>query len=189
MNMIKLVTCKLLFAAAAALLVPNLALAQTSTGADDKMNTGASCEALASGYPVDFYYRPTSIQNISTGFRYIACPVLIDSEELWDLADNNGGVDNGNAILRLVFDYSQAAANTVTCTAQVMGSGAAFLQTASSSVAGAAGDPDVFLTISGLLQGDADTNALAFNCNLPPKVMLKTINIEEYAVTHNAQVP
>lgn len=188
MNMNRLLACKALLAAAA-LLLSNLAFAQTSSTADDKMTTGASCEALSNTQLGDFYYRPTSIQNISTGFRYIACPVLIDSEELWDTADNNGGTDTGFASISLVFDYATAAAGTVTCTAQILGFDAAFLQTVSNSVLGAAGDPNVSLSLGNLLQGNADTNALGFNCNLPPGVKLKTINVEEYAVTHNEQVP
>ena len=136
----------------------------------------------------DFYYRPTSIQNISTGFRYVACPVLIDAEETWDTADSNGGVDSGSGGLTVVLDYSQAAGGTTTCTAQIIGTGTTFEETMSNSVVGTAGDSSVFLSLS-LLQGNADSQALGFNCNLPPKVMLRTINIEEYAVTHNEQTP
>lgn len=174
----------------AALFLSGTALAQSlSSGADDKITTGASCEALSNTQLGDFYYRPTSIQNISAGFRYVACPVLIDSEETWDLADNNGVPDSGSGILHLILDYSQAAGGTTTCTAQIIGSGATFIETKSASVVGAAGASAVALTISGLLNGNANANALGFNCNLPPMVMLRTINIEEYASTHNEQTP
>jgi hypothetical protein len=162
-----------------------LGLSAQALASDDKMTTGASCQPLSNTQLDSFYFRPTSVQNISSGMRYISCPVDIDSEGEWGTEDMDGGTDNGNAWLFLSFDYSQnTVGGTTTCTAQLIDRATnTFVETKTVAVVGTAGDPTVNMTISSLLKGDANSTALAFNCNLPSQVRLTTINIEEYAHT------
>lgn len=169
--------------ALAAVLLPG-----TASASDDKMSTGADCQPLSNTQLDSFYYRPTSVQNISSGMRYISCPVMIDADGAWGTQDVSGGTDNGNAYLFLHLDYSQnVVGGTTTCTAQLIDNDTnSFVETKTVSVAGTAGDPSVPLSITNLKMGNADDVALAFNCNLPSMVRLTTINIEEFAQTHDS---
>lgn len=165
-----------------------LLLCGTSWASDDKMSTGADCQPLSNTQLDSFYYRPTSVQNISSGMRYISCPVMIDGETEWDTQDVSGGIDNGSANLYLMLDYSQnVVGGTTTCTAQLIDNDTnTFVETLTVAVAGTAGDNAVPLTFSNLLKGSASDVALAFNCNLPSQVRLTTINIDEFAHTHDS---
>lgn len=155
---------------------------------DDKMTTGADCQPLSNTQLDSFYYRPTSVQNISSGSRYISCPVLIDSEISWETSDVGTGTDNGSASLYLTLDYSQnVVGGTTTCTVQVIDNDTnAFVETQTKAVAGTAGDSSVGLSFTNLMKGSASDAALAFNCNLPSQVRLTTINSDENAGTHDS---
>ena len=163
----------------------------SSFASDDHMTTGATCSPLSNAYVNDFYYRPTSIQNVSTGYRYISCPTDIETEGRWDLEDMDGGTDNGNALLIVSLDYSQnTVGGTTTCTAQVIDNATnTFVETKTGSLSGAAGTAANILFIGPMYKGDANESALAFNCNLPPGVRLTTINVEEYAHTDDSAIP
>lgn len=170
------------------LAVSMLLLCGTAWASDDKMSTGADCQPLSNTQLDSFYFRPTSIQNISSGMRYISCPVMIDADGEWDTQDVSGGTDNGNAYLFLTLDYSQNVdGGTTTCTAQLIDQDTnTFVETQTVAVAGVAGDSSVPLSFTNLLKGSADDVALAFNCNLPSQVRLTTINLEEFAQTHDS---
>ena len=173
---------------AVALVLAAALLPGSASASDDKMSTGADCQPLSNTQLDSFYYRPTSVQNISSGMRYISCPVMIDAEGEWDTQDVSGGTDNGNAYLYVHLDYSQnVAGGTTTCTAQLIDNDTnAFVETQTVAVVGTAGDPSVPLTFTNLLKGNAADVALAFNCNLPSMVRLTTINIDEFAQTHDS---
>ena len=175
-------------ATAVAIVLAAALLPGSASASDDKMSTGADCQPLSNIQLDSFYYRPTSVQNISSGMRYISCPVMIDGETEWDTQDVSGGTDNGFADLFLHLDYSQnVVGGTTTCTAQLIDNDTnTFVETKTVAVAGTAGDPSVALTISDLLKGSASDVALAFNCNLPSMVRLTTINIDEFAQTHDS---
>lgn len=170
--------------------VPMAANAQTSFQADDKSFNGALCFPTGTTPLSNLSYHATGVRNVATVARYVSCGVPIDAEETWDTADNNGVVDSGHANIYLTLDYSTAAAATTTCTAQIFNrSTGTVIEQVSDSINGAAGDSTVYLTLGNLLQGNADTRSLGLSCQLPPQVMLKMVSIEEYAVTHNEQIP
>lgn len=174
---------------AAPLMYCDLAYAQATTGADDKIWTGNACVPAAGNSWFTTKIRPTHIQNVQNAPRYITCTVEVDADQVWNTADNNGGTDNGSASVFLDFDYSEASSATTTCTVQLINSATnTIVETSTQSVAGVGGDATVGLSFFSLLQGSADNVALGFNCLLPPLVKLTTINIEEYAATHQNTV-
>lgn len=173
-----------------ALLLPTVANAQTSMGADDKSFNGALCFPTGTTPLSALSYHASGVRNVAAVPRFVSCSVPIDSEETWDLADNNLIADSGRGTVRIFLDYSTAAAGTTTCTAQLVSNATGtVVESSQNSVAGAAGDATVSMTLPNLLQGNANTTALGLSCQLPPQVMLKMVNIEEYSVTHNEQVP
>lgn len=182
---------KFLYAGIGALALTVLLISGNALAADDKISTGADCQPLSNTQLDSFYFRPTSIQNISSGMRYISCPVDIDAEATWGTSDMDAGTDNGYGYLNISLDYSQnVAGGTTTCTAQVIDNDTnTFVETAAASVVGTAGDATVFLAFPDLKLGNANDAALAFNCNLPSMVRLTTINIEEYANTDDGTLP
>lgn len=165
---------------AALLTLSGLANAQTVTSADDKVWTGAAC-VPAGGNPWGHYaIRPSGIQNIYSGLRYITCPLPVDSENDWDAYQSTGGTP-GDANVRIRLNYSQGG-GTTTCTVQITKAGE-IIETASSTVNAAQGTASPSVNISGLTQGDGNDAGMAMNCLLPSKVIVSTYNLEEWAVT------
>lgn len=159
----------------------------TTTGADDKVWTGANCVPAGGNSFSAMKIRPASIENATTVNKYISCAVTVDSEQVWKNAENNGGTDSGYAYLFLTFDFTNAASSTVTCTAQIT-DGGTIIETFSNSVDGTAGSNGVFLTLGPMYEGTGDGRALGFNCLLPPSVRLNTFNLEEYSDTNQRTV-
>lgn len=165
----------------------NVAQAQQTSGADDKAYSGAICvPGLGTSFS-DVDIRATFIKNVAGGYRWIACSVPIDADEVWSLANNNGGTDSGIAYVDVALKYG-GYAGTTKCTAQLVNSSTGgIVETAAATVDGNPGG--VYrLSLPGLTTGSADNHALGINCLLQAGVKLHVINIEEYAATHQDTV-
>jgi FlaG/FlaF family flagellin (archaellin) len=158
--------------------------AQASYLADDKIWTGAICSPSGGGNYSNTKITASGIKNEGTSSRYVSCSPTVDTEQMWDLADNNGGTDNGSASLFVDFDFSTALTSTVTCIVQLINNNTnTVVETQSKSVEGTAGDATVSLSFFNFLTGHGDNTAMGMSCLLPPQVKLTTINIEEYSDT------
>lgn len=173
-------------AAALSVMLVSLALAseakaQNISGADDKSMSGGSCvPGLQASYG-DFDVRASYIQNRATGYRWVACSLVSDSEEAWNTSDSNGGVDNGLAISTVYVRYGSTSGSTQ-CTWQVIDTLGNVIETGSDSVAGTAGN-NYSLTSGSMLLGGGEGRSFGVNCLLPPGARLHHINWEEYGYT------
>lgn len=159
------------------------AAAQTYTGADDKVVSGASCmPALGASY-ADWDIRATYIQNISSSNRWIACTIPVDAERRWATADS-AAPNSGFATLRVYVRYGNTVGTSV-CNAQVINlSTKSIIETSSVSIDGQK-NTSYTRTFPSMYEGDGNSSALGVNCRLTPGARLYGFNIEEYADTHN----
>lgn len=148
------------------------------SGADDKGVTGAQCVG-SGGNPWGHYaIRPSGIQNVYSGLRYISCTLTTDSEGTWS------SYTGGEGDLYLTFNYSQGG-GTTTCTVQLTDNSGAVV-TYTDSVTSAATSVRQSISFAAMAEGRAEGRPISFNCLLPSKVILTNINWEEYAETDNS---
>lgn len=162
-------------------LAPALSQAQSTSSADDKSMSGGNCVPGLQADYADFDIRASYIQNRSPGYRWVACSMTTDSEDVWDTSEVGGGTDNGDGRGSVYVRYGSTSGSTQ-CTWQVIDSTGAVIETSSDSVAGVAG-ANYSLSSAFMLQGSGESTSFGVNCLIPPGARLHRINWEEYAYT------
>lgn len=148
---------------------------------ENKIVSGAACVPGGGNKWDDFKIRASSIQNVSSVPRYVACTIPVDSEEQWD-SYSVPLLVTGHANVHVQFSFENSGGGTVTCTAQITHDGV-ITETASASAVGFSGSPRVDLAISDLDSGNGSDSPLGLSCLLPPMVRLSAVRLEEVAIT------
>lgn len=158
--------------------------AQTYTSADDKIVSGAACvPGLTTSYN-DVDIRATFIKNTSTGYRWVACTIPVDSEQTWKTADTASTLNNGYAAVRIQLKYGGTLAQTK-CVVQVAANGSVLESVTIFSPAPGDLARGAFYGLASpkLYEGNGNNRPVGVNCLLAPGVKLVAINLEEYAHT------
>ncbi len=160
-----------------AVLLLSLLGMSAAQAADSKHYSGGNCAPFTTGMPNynELRFRPDGVQNQSTGYRYVICPIVRDSEADW-----------GSGEADYIHMYAQLrgnAAGNFQCTLTVGSTtNGSFSKTQSADAA--AGETvtlfwdSINVTETGVLDHPA-----TIVCRLPPKGTLAMYNVIEETVT------
>lgn len=158
--------------AASTILVAAAMLCQDAEASDWKFYSAGGCTPYTTGTPNYnlLRFRPESVQNQSTGYLYVICPIVRDSEDGWMA---------GAKRAEIVASFRTNTAGNFQCTLNY-GSNATNLWTSTKSVSGNPGD---LLEISWTADTYVFRAPASLVCRLPPKGSLVRYYVNEFDVT------
>ena len=166
---------KYLAMACATSLVAMAATWSTPARADDvKMYSVADCAPYTTSAPNYslLRFRPESVQNQSTGYLYVICPIVRDTESSWGFTATH----KGNVSAR----FRTNTTGTFQCTLNV-GSNDTTLWSETKS---ASGDPGTAISLSWNDVAPGTTDApISLVCRLPPKGSMTRYYVREEGTT------
>jgi hypothetical protein len=127
-------------------------------------------------------FRPESVQNQSTGYLYVICPIVRDTQLSWGTTGNALGADV-NAYFRT------NTAGNFQCTLNI-GSNRSTLWTSTKSVSGNPGDLlELSWPASETATSDAFNSPVSLVCRLAPKGSIVAYTVNEVGTTDNVPAP